>query len=717
MKKDLTSILVVEDETAHAEAIRRAFHKERPGIRIQVVGTLREYRHFVTNDPPDIVLMDMNLPDGRATNVLNDAAAEKSFPMLIMTAYGSEELAVEAMKAGAFDYFVKSAETFMRMPQAVYGAYREWNLLRDRAKAELALRESEKLYQSLFESIDEAFCIVEMIFDEKDTPVDCIFLEINGVFEAHTGIAEPVGRRMREIVPESEGFWFEICGRVARTGEPARFQNQARVLGRYYDSYAFRIKAPGKHNVAILFRDITEQKSYEKQLKHLATHDDLTGLANRALLLDRLAQSIHYARRSSRLVAVLLLDLDRFKVINDSLGHGFGDLLLSAIAQRLLQSVREADSVARLGGDEFVVLLTEVATEEDVALVASKILDRLNSPYRIDEREITVTASLGVSIYPRDSDNGPTLIRNADMAMYRAKRKDRGSFAFYSAEMNRSALAILELEGDLRQALAREEFCLHYQPKIDISGDRVVGCEALVRWRHPKRGMISPDDFIPLAEETGLIVPLGAWVMREACRQIKTWQEQGLGPLSVAVNLSARQFRSGNLPQLVVKFLQEFDLDPRFLDLELTESMVMDDREEAEKVMRSLKTLGIGLSLDDFGTGYSSLNYLRRFPVDSLKIDRTFIRDASVDASGASVVSSVIDIAHNLGLTAVAEGVETKEQLSFLATNGCDMYQGYLFSKPLPAEDFAVLLSEKRRLDLDEAGLLIKKAKGKGLYR
>lgn len=454
----------------------------------------------------------------------------------------------------------------------------------------------------------------------------------------------------------------------------------------------------GRYTGALaMVTDISERKATEEQLKHLATHDALTGLANRALLQDRLEQSIHFARRSGRIVAVLLLDLDRFKFINDSLGHDFGDKMLRVLAQRLQQSVRTADTVARLGGDEFVILLAEVAEPEDVGLIANKILRNIADPLTIDGREMTMTASLGISLYPRDSDDGSTLIRNADIAMYRAKSQERSTFAFYSPEMNERVLEVLELESAMRQALERGEFCLHYQPKVELTSGRVVGCEALIRWQHPERGMIPPANFIPLAEETGLIVPLGTWVLREACRQARIWQDDGAPVFSVAVNLSARQFRKGNLTTIVSGILHDIGLAPGLLELELTESMVMDDPAEAEQIMRSLKNLGVSLSLDDFGTGYSSLNYLRRFPVDSLKIDRSFIRDVTTDQSGASVVTSVIDIAHNLGLTAVAEGVETREQLDFLTGCGCDMFQGYLFSKPLPAEEFSILLGQVRR--------------------
>ncbi|MDY0270457.1 EAL domain-containing protein [Trichloromonas sp.] len=444
------------------------------------------------------------------------------------------------------------------------------------------------------------------------------------------------------------------------------------------------------HFVAVK-EDISDRKDYEAQLEYLSTHDELTGLANRALLSDRLEQSIHYAQRSERQVAVLLLDLDRFKVINDSLGHDFGDRLLCEVARRLQDSVREADTVARLGGDEFVLLLTELAGTKDAGLVAAKILRRLAEPYHLDGREITLTASLGISLYPRDGLDVPTLIRNADTAMYQSKRES-STFSYYATEMNQKVLATLELEGSLRNALERQEFRLHYQPQIDLASGRVIGCEALLRWLHPQKGMIFPGDFIPLAEETGLITPIGAWALHEACRQTVAWQTAGLPPLRMSVNLSARQFRKGDLPQQVRKALHQTGLAADRLVLELTESMVMDDPVGAKQTMHSLKDLGVSLSLDDFGTGYSSLNYLRRFPVDSLKIDRSFIRDVAVDPSEASVVTSIVAIAHNLHIAAVAEGVETREQLDFLVACGCDSYQGFFFSKPIPAEDFTRLL-------------------------
>ena len=439
--------------------------------------------------------------------------------------------------------------------------------------------------------------------------------------------------------------------------------------------------------------DITTQKTYEKELEHQATHDALTGLANRALLKDRLAQAIHYAQRSMRIVAIALLDLDRFKVINDTLGHAAGDALLCQIAERLKAVVRETDTVARFGGDEFMVLLTEVAVAQDLDPVMQKILQVFEEPYQVDQRQLNLSASLGVSSYPQHSPDPETLIRYADIAMYESK-KSGTAFSLYEGKLDPFDLGLLDLEHDLHNALERQEFCLYYQPKVNLKTGTISGCEALLRWQHPELGMVSPGQFIPLAEQTGLIVPIGTWVIEEACRQNLAWQAAGLPPIQVAVNLSARQFRQGDLATIVSTILSESGLDPGFLELELTESMIMDDPQGAEAALTALKNLGISLSLDDFGTGYSSLNYLSRFPVDHLKIDMSFIRDIGTSDNRTAVVSSIIDIAHNLQLSAIAEGVETPEQLAFLVANECDAIQGYLFSKPLPADEFAGLLQQ-----------------------
>jgi diguanylate cyclase (GGDEF)-like protein len=456
------------------------------------------------------------------------------------------------------------------------------------------------------------------------------------------------------------------------------------------------------HFIGII-NDVTERVDYETQLEHQANHDALTGLANRNLLADRMEQAITYAHRANRLVAVMLLDLDRFKVVNDSLGHGTGDALLKVVAERLNACVRPGDTVARLGGDEFVVVMADVANENDVAPLVRNVLDSLAHDITVAGHDVVATASIGIALYPRDGDEAASLLKNADVAMYRAKELGRNSFQFYTPEMNARTLQRLELETGLRRALERNELVLFYQPKVELRRGQVVGAEALIRWRHPLLGMVSPADFIPLAEETGLIVPIGEWVIGTACAQLKAWQDEGLGDISVAVNLSARQFGQEDLPRVVAQALRLNGVAAHCLELEVTESAVMQDPERTVATLRELKQIDVRLSLDDFGTGYSSLNYLKRFPIDTLKIDQSFVRDITTNPDDAAIAVAVISLAHSLKRRVVAEGVETEAQLNYLRRQGCDEMQGYYFSRPVPADEFAAMLREGRSLPLGAA--------------
>lgn len=488
-----------------------------------------------------------------------------------------------------------------------------------------------------------------------------------------SGYREAYSHEFRMLTRSGNWKWIHSAGEVLERDEQGQ---PLRMLG--------------------IHKDISEQKENAARLEYLATHDVLTGLANRVLLRDRLEHAILVARRFQKKVAVLLIDLDRFKVINDSLGHTLGDELLQKVAGRLQKSVREVDTVARLGGDEFVILLTEVVDEKDVQPIAEKILNCLARPYQLNNREITITGSLGICLYPGDGDDSENLIRHADIAMYRAK-EEGNCCRFYSPGMGLGSREIMELEADLRRALERRELLLYYQPKVELATGRIIGSEALLRWQHPQRGMIPPGRFIPLAEETGMILPIGEWVLTEVCRQIGVWKKEGLAPLPVAVNLSARQFRKADLADSVHHILVEAGVEPCLLELELTESMIMHDPLAAVEIMQQLKTLGVSLALDDFGTGYSSLNYLRRFPVDCLKIDGSFINDVPGDPSAAAVAASIVAIAQSLGLTSIAEGVETREQLDFLVNCGCISFQGFLFSPAVPADEFATILCSSQR--------------------
>lgn len=440
--------------------------------------------------------------------------------------------------------------------------------------------------------------------------------------------------------------------------------------------------------------DITERKRYESQLERQANYDDLTGLPNRNLLQDRLSQALIFARRKNRSLAVLFIDLDHFKNINDGLGHDAGDALLALVAARLVGNVREGDTVARQGGDEFVLLLPEIRAEEDVPEITQKLVKAMSAPFDIGGRELHITCSIGIASYPKDGEDRQTLLKNADAAMYSAKKMGRNNAQYYSAEMNVRAMDRLVLENGLHHALERDEFLLHYQPQVDLRSGEIVGMEALVRWQHPELGLISPAMFIPVAEDSGLIVELGEWVLRSACAQNKAWQLAGLKPVSVAVNLSARQFRQPGLVEKVVAILDETGLDPACLELELTESLVMQDVEKTIATLGKLKAMGIKLSIDDFGTGYSSLSYLKRFPIDTLKIDQSFVRDITTDPDDAAIAKSIISMAHDMQLRVIAEGVETEAQKSFLQQRHCDEMQGYLFSRPVPAAEFETLFRE-----------------------
>jgi diguanylate cyclase (GGDEF)-like protein/PAS domain S-box-containing protein len=435
------------------------------------------------------------------------------------------------------------------------------------------------------------------------------------------------------------------------------------------------------------YRDITERRRAESDLQFLANHDTLTGLPNRALFARCLDEALARARRRDTRLSVLFIDLDRFKNINDTLGHDAGDRLLRAMAARLRSCLRETDTVARLGGDEFVVLIEDAAGGRPAAQAAQRILDAVTRPHALDGRECHVTASIGIASYPEDGLDTAALLKHADIAMYRAKDKGKNAFEIYAAQLNVHTVERLTLEADLRHAVEREQLFLQYQPKVELASRRIVGVEALVRWRHPRLGLMAPNAFIPLAEETGLIAAIGAWVLHGACAQARRWMDAGLPPLRVAVNISARQFVRENLPAHVDRVLRDTGFDPDLLEIELTESTTMSHVDHALDVMAALKQRGVHLAIDDFGTGYSSLGYLKRFPIDSVKIDRSFVRDLPHGPRDCGLAQAAIAMAHALGLKAVAEGVETAEQIAFLQQHGCDQVQGYYFARPmLPAD-------------------------------
>ncbi len=455
-----------------------------------------------------------------------------------------------------------------------------------------------------------------------------------------------------------------------------------------------------------LARNITERKKAEEQIQHLAYYDNVTGLPNRTFYKELLARAIAYAKRNNQILATLFIDLDSFKQVNDILGHDIGDQLLKTVGERLTKSLRKSDEVARidseqtldtvsrLGGDEFIVLLRGIAKIEDAAVVAKRILKDISEPLELGGHEVSTTASIGISIYPTDGEDVKSLMKSADLAMYHAKDKGKNNYQFYSKTMNVTVLKRLVMENDLRKAIERNEFMLYYQPKVAVKNQKIVGAEALLRWKHPESGIVSPMDFIPVAEETGLILPIGEWVIRTACSQNKEWQKSGFEPMSIAVNLSNRQFEQPNLLDMIVRILKDIDMATKYVELEITESTLMKSPDTAISILNELKDIGITISIDDFGTGYSSLEYLKRIPLNALKVAYPFIKNILTSADDAAITKTIITLAHSMNLNVIAEGVETEQQLKFLQELGCDEVQGYLFSRPLPADEFTKLLEK-----------------------
>jgi len=639
----------------------------------------------------DIILLDPGLPDAQGMEAVRRVqAAAPHIPLLVLTGRDDEALAARALQEGAQDYLIK-------------GQVEGRGLLR-------ALRyaaERKVLEEALFVEKERAQVTLNCIGDavaSTDMSGDLTF--INLVAERLTGWSwqEAEGRPMSQV--------FRILDARTRETIPNPMD---RAVGRDQigqlppDSILIRrdgLEIPIEDSVApiydphgqatgavIVCRDVSKARAMAVQMTHSAHHDVLTGLPNRLLLNDRISHAIAFATRHKKKAALLFLDLDGFKHINDSLGHPIGDQLLQSIANRLVSCVRNSDTVSRQGGDEFIVLLSEVERPEDISIMTKRILGALAEAHSIDEHDLRITSSIGVTIYPDDGTDAETLIKNADTAMYQAKDSGRQSCRFFEPAMNVRAVERQFLEQSLRRALERQEFTLHYQPKINLRTRAVTGAEALIRWTHPARGPISPAEFIPIAEDCGLILPIGNWVLREACKQAQAWVNEGLTLATMAVNISAMEFCDGDFLEGVFAILKDTGLDPQSLELELTESVFMKRAEFAESILKTLRGRGIQLALDDFGTGYSSLSYLGKYQVDCLKIDQSFVRQITTVPDETSIVTAMISIGRSLNLRVVAEGVETQEELAFLQAHECDDVQGYYFSRPVPAQRFARLLT------------------------
>jgi diguanylate cyclase (GGDEF)-like protein/PAS domain S-box-containing protein len=570
----------------------------------------------------------------------------------------------------------------------------------ERKRMEEALRESERFAHATIDALSSHICVV----DEAGTIIAANqawkdFAESNGVASS----AVSVGANYLAVCDETrKGTTLEAVAmgtaiRAVLAGEKSDFSQEytchSPLQERWFYSKVKRFPGAGPTRAVIAHTDITDRKQAEARLIRLAHYDSVTTLPNRVLLQERFKDALFQAERDHGIVAALFLDLDRFKLLNDTLGHEVGDQLLHKISDRLARGLPNGDTIGRLGGDEFAIILNKLHKAEDAGLVAQKLMNAIAEPIQVDGMEVFVTASIGIALYPTDGATPEILIKNADIAMYRAKELGRSNYQFYVPEMNTRALTKLKLGNGLQRALEREELFLHYQPQLDLNSGRVVGVEALIRWNHPTLGVVPPCEFIPVAEETGLIVPIGEWALRTACAQNKAWQEMGLPPITVSVNLSARQFAQNDVIGLVQRALDETGLEGCYLDLELTESMMMEKAEEVIATLKNLKALGVKVSIDDFGTGYSNLGYLERFPLDTLKIDRSFISNIVYGGDRGTIAKAVIQLAHSLGFNVIAEGVETDAQLGFLQNHGCDIIQGYYFSRPISADNFAALLT------------------------
>lgn len=564
--------------------------------------------------------------------------------------------------------------------------------IRQRRKAEDGLRLSAKV----FEQNSEAIMITDA--DYAIVSVNRAFTEITGYSEV-----EAVGRNPRFLSSgrQNQGFYQNFYATLVRTGlwrgEIWNKRKNGEIFPQWSTVSVLRDEAGAVTHYIAVFLDITERKKEEERIQYLANYDVLSGLPNRYLLNDRLDQALNLAQRHQTKLAVLFIDLDHFKNINDSLGHDIGDELLKAVAQRLKACLRRSDTIARQGGDEFIALLGDLNSEDEVTFVAEKMIESLRSEFKIGELQLSISLSIGVSIYPDDGETAVQLLRNADMAMYRAKDSGRNQFQYYEAEMNVKAVQRMQLESELRNAIAKGQLALHYQPKVNVASGAVVGMEALLRWFHPQLGAVSPAQFIPVAEESGLINEIGEWVVRQAVLQQRIWQSQGYRIVPVAVNLSARQFGQKDVVQKIQSVLRDVGIPPQYIQFELTESLLMEAGQSSFELLTQLSEAGFDLSLDDFGTGYSSLSRLKHLPFKSLKIDQSFVRDLATDENDEAIVSATAVLAHALEMRVIAEGVETQEQLDFIRDLMCEEYQGYLFSRPLPAEEVVKYLGKEAR--------------------
>ena len=677
-------VLVADDDATHRRVLQDILVKA--GFRVVLAENGKIALAQFSKTQPDVVLLDVEMPELDGFSVCETIRAQEGIretPVFIITGREDKEAVTRAYSVGATD--------FLNKPIAL-------PVLPHRIRYVLRTSTSLNDLRGLIRAIPDLIFVVDADGEVQEG--------LSRGDATHTQQIQALSTASKvSFYPCENDDEARACiKRALETGKTQVYEHQLEGLDIHLET---RFVIRDSNSVLAIVRDITDRKNSEAKIFNLAYFDELTELPNRQLFGQSLERTIKTAKRDSQKFAILFVDLDRFKRINDTLGHSVGDELLKDVARRLDSCTRATDSVsrfdvgqgggiqlARLGGDEFVINLYGIESEETVSAIATRIISVLTPPFTCEGHQFVVTPSIGIALYPEDGVTAEELLMNADSAMYRAKFAGRNNFKFYSETMRTKSMHRLDLENEIRKALENEQFELHYQPKADAKTWTLVGAEALLRWDHPERGPIGPQEFIPIAEETGLIVPIGQWVLREACKQVKVWSQFPFGDIPVSVNISSHQFQSDSLIDDVLGACLDAGIDPHSLELEITESVLLQDVDNTLEALKRLKRAGIALSVDDFGTGYSSLSYLKRFPIDTLKIDRSFVKELHIDLDDAAICAAILAMAQQLGLNVVAEGVETKEQLEFLRLHGCNQIQGYLCSKPLSAEQFAVLLRE-----------------------
>jgi diguanylate cyclase (GGDEF)-like protein/PAS domain S-box-containing protein len=701
MQSQSQHILLIESGLAAATSVQDALAGSSDGsFAVEWVRSCAEGLESLTRldaqertSPNSIaaVLVDLFLADGQGIETFERLfRAAPHIPILILCAAQHEETARLAVQRGAQDYLLKTRVDNYLLPKALRS-------MLERAAIAEALFEEKERAQVTLDSIGDAVMSSDIAGDVTYLNVVAEVMTGWSRHEASGHSVEEVFRIVdaltREALPNPMSSAIEAnkpvflkpnCLLIRRDGVEAEIEDSAAPI---HDRRGQVIGA------VMVFHDVSTSRALSLKVSYLAHHDSLTDLPNRAVLGDRLALALALAQRHTHQLALLFVDLDHFKNINDSLGHNIGDRLLRSVAMRLQGCVRSSDTVSRLGGDEFVILLSELTHAEDAAVCAEKVMLALNAPHYVDQHCLHITASIGIVAYPTDGADADALMKHADAAMYRAKEGGRNNYQFFEPSTNVRTAGRQSLENDLRHAIDRQEFVLHFQPIVDLVTGSIGGTEALVRWRHPVRGLLGPDEFVPIAEQSGFIVAIGQWVLREACRQARKWQDAGLAPIRVAINISAVELRHKNFVANLQNILTETGLPARYLELELTETFLMQDSQSTAVAMAALKELGVSLALDDFGTGYSSLSHLRHFPIDTVKIDRAFVHGLTTSADDACIVSAVIRMGKTLKIRAVAEGIETREQLTFLQAEDCSEGQGFCLSPPVIADEFARLLA------------------------